>query len=220
MSARFYWLMTAQILAVMALVSIYTLTRVGMDATLPIHWGANGQVDGVAPAPWALAILPLTVVGWVALMAVLAQFSPSAAALARSGTAWRTACLSLTGMLALTHFALVGGFLGHPVDMGRTHALIMGVFLVLMGNVMGKVRPNGLLGIRTPWTRNDEWVWDQTHRFGGRLFVAGGFLLLALTFWLPPALIRGPRLTMAVLLPLALISVLRSYLYWRVRPNR
>ncbi|MEA1650519.1 SdpI family protein [Nitrospirillum sp. BR 11164] len=220
MSARFYWAATIQILVVMVLASVYALTQVGLDATLPIHWGADGQPDNAAKAPWALALSPLLTLVFAMGLPALAGITPRAANLERSGTAWRTARLSLTGMLALTHFVMVGRALGHPVDFSRTQPLLFGVFMILMGNVLGKIRQNDLFGIRTWWTRDDEWVWDRTHRFGGRLFVAGGFLLLALALWLPPFHMRGPGLTMAVLLPVALASVVRSYLYWRVRPGR
>ncbi|MDZ5647665.1 SdpI family protein [Nitrospirillum sp. BR 11828] len=220
MSARFYWMATIQILVVMALASVYVLIRVGPDALLPVHWGSDGQANGYAKSPWALALSPLLTLVFAVGLPALARFTPRAANLERSGTAWRTARLSLTGMLALTHFVMVGRTLGYPVDFTRTQPLIFGVFMILMGNVLGKLRQNDLLGIRTWWTRDDEWVWDQTHRFGGRLFVAGGFLLLALALWLPPFHMRGPGLTMAVLLPVALASVVRSYFYWRVRPSR
>lgn len=57
--------------------------------------------------------------------------------------------------------------------------LVDGLFLVI-GNVMGKLRPNYTVGIRTPWTLANDRVWDQTHRFGGKTFVFAGGLLCVL----------------------------------------
>jgi uncharacterized membrane protein len=124
------------------------------------------------------------------------------------------------GVLMVTHLGLVATALGHPVDMRRLHAFAMGMSMAVVGNVLGKVRPNHLMGIRTPWTRADEWVWDKTHRFGGWLSVIGGLVLMALAVFLPPGILRGPSLTFGVVMTVAAIAWVRSYLYWRVRPSR
>lgn len=56
------------------------------------------------------------------------------------------------------------------------------VLAILLGNLMGKIRRNFFIGIRTPWTIASAKVWYATHRFGGRSTVAGGLagLLLVL----------------------------------------
>ena len=40
-----------------------------------------------------------------------------------------------------------------------------------LGNVLGKVKRNFYVGIRTPWTIASERVWISTHRLAARLFV-------------------------------------------------
>jgi len=50
------------------------------------------------------------------------------------------------------------------------------LFLALMGNVLGKVRRNFWIGVRTPWTLASEKVWNDTHRFAARLFVLVGLI--------------------------------------------
>ncbi|MDE1147588.1 MAG: SdpI family protein [Azospirillaceae bacterium] len=217
---RPYAVVMALIIAVMAGFSILTLMHVGWDARLPIHYGTAGQPDRYATAPWALAVLPLTAAVLAIGLPLLGRVLPGAKSLARSTAAWGTALVSMVALQGVAHAAMVSNAMGHPVDLGRVRALGLGVFLVVVGNVMGKVRPNRLMGIRTPWTLADDWVWDQTHRFGGWVFVAAGLVLAALALWLPPGHPRGPGLIAMVLLPTALLTVVRSYLYWRVRPGR
>ena len=83
-----------------------------------------------------------------------------------------------------------------------------------MCNVLGKLRPNHSVGIRTRWTLDNERVWDQTHRFGGKAFVLAGVLLLVLaatpfgSAWAAPAIV-------AVSVGAALASVFKSYWLWR-----
>ncbi len=47
---------------------------------------------------------------------------------------------------------------------------------MLMGNVMGRLKHNYFVGIKTPWTLADEEVWRKTHRLGAILWTAGGLM--------------------------------------------
>jgi uncharacterized membrane protein len=77
--------------------------------------------------------------------------------------------------------------------------------------MMMKAKRNFFIGIRTPWTLSNDMVWDETHKLGGRLFVAAGIITLLATFlgensfWiiLPVALLAG------------FIPVVYSYILWR-----
>ena len=55
----------------------------------------------------------------------------------------------------------------------------LGVLLAVLGNFMGKIRYNYVMGVRTPWTLASERVWDRTHRVVGPLFVLWGLAVLA-----------------------------------------
>ena len=46
--------------------------------------------------------------------------------------------------------------------------------IALLGNVMGKVRRNFYVAIRTPWTLADERVWNTTQRLAAKTLVLGG----------------------------------------------
>jgi uncharacterized membrane protein len=50
----------------------------------------------------------------------------------------------------------------------------MFLFFALVGNVLGKVRSNFWMGVRTPWTLASERVWNQTHRVAAWVFVVVG----------------------------------------------
>lgn len=51
-----------------------------------------------------------------------------------------------------------------------------------IGNYMPRFPQNYFLGIRTPWTLNDETNWKITHRIGGYLFLIGGILIIGTSF--------------------------------------
>ncbi len=56
-----------------------------------------------------------------------------------------------------------------------------GGLFAFMGNYFQTIRPNYFIGIRTPWTLESENVWRLTHLLGGRLWTAGGILIVILS---------------------------------------
>ena len=60
--------------------------------------------------------------------------------------------------------------------------IFFGLFFIVIGNYLPKCRQNYSLGIRLPWTLNDEDNWNYTHRLAGRLWVAGGVILILSSF--------------------------------------
>ncbi len=52
----------------------------------------------------------------------------------------------------------------------------------MLGNYFQTIRSNYFIGIRTPWTLENEQVWKKTHLLGGRIWMAGGLLIVILSF--------------------------------------
>jgi uncharacterized membrane protein len=84
------------------------------------------------------------------------------------------------------------------------------LLLALLGNVLGKVRRNFYIGVRTPWTLASEKVWDTTHRFAARAFVLAGLLGLSSL-----AVTANPLAGLAILVAAALASALYSLVHYK-----
>ena len=57
----------------------------------------------------------------------------------------------------------------------------LGLFFAILGNYLQTVKPNYFIGIRTPWTLENEQTWKSTHRLGGRIWMAGGLFIVILS---------------------------------------
>jgi uncharacterized membrane protein len=104
----------------------------------------------------------------------------------------------------------LGSLAGVVLDVSRAVEGGGCLLLALMGNVLGKVRRNFFVGIRTPWTIANEQVWNATHRFAARTFFAGGVLglfavIVKAPFWLP----------LAAILIAALAPVIYSLVFYK-----
>ena len=82
---------------------------------------------------------------------------------------------------------------------------LIGALFAMLGNYFQTVRPNYFIGIRTPWTLENELIWKKTHRLGGRLWMAGGVLIAILSFFIKSnsalAITFGAILSVMVIVP-------------------
>ncbi|MEO6952623.1 MAG: SdpI family protein [Polyangia bacterium] len=166
---------------------------------VPTHFDLAGNANGWTAKPWGAFELPTLTLVLAALFATLRR----SRAMVIVGTATIAFCTYLTVVLLA-----VGA--GHHIDVTRALFAGIGVLFVVLGNFFGKLRRNGLVGIRTPWTLADDEVWLRTHRAGGPIFMAGGVLLLVEVL-----VAATPQLAMATVLCTALVPTAYSWFVHR-----
>ncbi|MTW14372.1 DUF1648 domain-containing protein [Pseudoduganella eburnea] len=202
------------LLAVMACAAARVLFEVPFTTPLAIHFDAAGNPNGWAPAWIALALIPLIALGLLGLAALLPKIGPRSANLFRSQSAVQTIFLAVLGLLTAVQLVIVAQALHVVMIVARIIPCAVGLLLVFTGNVLGKMRWNYTIGIRTPWTLANERVWDHTHRFAGRLFVAIG-ALVAIGVWWKPVQGHEAALMMTGAVAIVVLPVLRSYQLWK-----
>ena len=186
MKRKYYLLGFALVAAVLAATAI---AYPHLPPIVPTHWNAAGTADAYAPK-WRLFVaIPAMMLAFLGLFAVLPWLSPKRFEVDAFRSTYLYIMIVLLCMMVYFHALVLWAALGRSVDM--TRAIIGGVCLLfaLLGNVLGKVRRNFYIGIRTPWTIANETVWNATHRLGGKLFFLCGLVgfvlaLLRAPFWL------------------------------------
>ncbi len=146
------------------------------------HWNFYGQADGFSGKAFGAFYMPLILAAMYILFWVLPFFDPKKERYADFASAYfhfRFALLSC--MFAV--FAVAGfSNLGYKIPMDKTITVIIGLLFMYMGNLMGKIKNNWFVGIKTPWTLSSENVWNKTHRFGGYAFVIFGLMLILIPY--------------------------------------
>jgi uncharacterized membrane protein len=82
--------------------------------------------------------------------------------------------------------------------------------IALIGNYMGNIRQNYFIGIKVPWTLNNEENWNKTHRMAGKLWVVGGIagIICIMIFKNIGFVFTG------IMIPIVLIPIVYSYLLY------
>lgn len=146
---------------------------------LPVHWNAAGEVDRYGGRFEGLLLMPTLALGLYFLLRYLPRLDPGRANYALFEGAYAVIRLATLGVLAAIYGIVLLAALGRPVDVARLAPVLAGALLVVLGGLLGKVRPTWFVGIRTPWTLSSKRSWGKTHRLGGWLFIADGLLLIA-----------------------------------------
>ena len=184
---------------------------------IPVHWNIRGEVDGYGGRFVGLLLLPLAALGVYMLMQLARLVDPGKANYENFAQAFAMIRLVFVLFMATIYGVMVRAAFGHVVAMGTIMFLAMGVLFIVLGNFMGKLRPNWFVGVRTPWTLSSRLSWDKTHRLAGWLFVLMGALFFVLVFFQKPW-------ALGVVLAIDVVSilwmVLYSYLVYRSDPHR
>jgi uncharacterized membrane protein len=153
-----------------------------LPATMPIHWGANGEADGFATKINAMILT----VGIMALIYFIIAFIPRIDPRKENYKYFsKTYNILLNAVLLLFFFINMSTILqglGYNVPMSYIVPIIVGIIFIIIGNYLQRVRSNYFMGIRTPWTLSNENVWKKTHRLSGKIFFISGLLILISAF--------------------------------------
>ena len=219
MNRRGLVIFSSVIVGALLVLSAWAWIQLPADAQVPIHWGVDGQVDGYASKTVGLFLLPLVTAGVAALFWVIPVIEPRRANIARSGKAYAAIWVSVVLMLAAVDVVAIAAAMGAEPDMSLIVFVATGALFIVIGNYLPKVRPNYLMGIRTPWTLTSDLSWDRTHRVGGRLFVLEGLLFILIGLIRP-----APEALVVVLIGGIVVMLLfvfaYSYQVWKIDPAK
>jgi uncharacterized membrane protein len=158
---------------------VYFFQYDSLPDQIAVHWNIKGEPDRILPKNEAWMhfwLMPLVMVFIVILTVVLPWISPKQFGIERFRPTWEYVMTLVVGLIAFIDAAILAGSWGQKLPLGRFFVGVMMLFFALLGNVLGRVKRNFWMGVRTPWTLANEAVWNQTHRVAGWLWVAGGLL--------------------------------------------
>ncbi len=140
------------------------------------HFGVSGEADGYSAKAFVVFGIPAIFLALHFISLLITSFdkkqkeqTPKALGI----IFWIIPSLSLFVNIIMYSIAL-----GRDVDLELLMPLLLGIPFILMGNYMPKIKQNSTLGIKVFWTLRNEENWNKTHRFGGKIMVAGGFIML------------------------------------------
>ena len=176
---------------------------------VPYHWGINGEVDGWATKTQAVILMPAAMLAMQWLCFFLSAQDPKKQENGKilGFVLWIIPVLNL-----LLNVIVYVAARGRTVDIGVILPLAFGAMFVFIGNYLPKCKQSYTIGIKLPWTLNDEQNWNATHRLASKIWVGGG-LLTMLCALLPTA--TAFIVMMVILLVMCIVPTVYSYRYYK-----
>lgn len=151
-----------------------------LPAEVPLHWNGVGEIDdwGSKNVLWIIPIL-LPVLTYI-LMSVIPKLDPKGKIKLMGSKFYQLKFILILFMSALALYILYASQT-QALDTLKGIFFLMGILFAAIGNYMPSLKPNYFIGLRTPWTLENETVWKKTHRLTGKLWLLGGLCVMILT---------------------------------------
>ena len=152
---------------------------------IPAHYGFDNQVTRWGSKYEAL-LYPIATV----LMGYFLLVMSRVAAKQEEHGENNKKIIIVTGILVLILFNVVNGYSLYtdfnkvenlsslPLDINQLIFGIVGVLMIVTGNIMPKLRMNSIMGLRTHWSMKNEVTWKKCQRMGGISFIVGGIIII------------------------------------------
>lgn len=160
-----------------------------LPSLIPAHYDFEDQVTRWG-SKYETLILPVVT---ILLGYFLLAMAKMAAKQEESGRNNENVCV-ITGIVTLGVFNVISGCILYtafhrtenlssvPVNIYQLLFSILGIFMVIVGNVMPKLRMNSVIGLRTRWSTKNETVWKKSQHFGGISYIVGGIAVIIICF--------------------------------------
>lgn len=154
---------------------------------IPAHYDFNNQVTRWG-SKYETLIFPAVTIIFGFFMLGMAKYS---AKHEENGKNNESVCITtgivslilfnaMTGYFLYTDFHKVENLSSVSLDINRLIFGIVGISMIIIGNIMPKLRMNSVIGLRTSWSMKNEITWKKSQRFGGISFIIGGIVIVAI----------------------------------------
>jgi uncharacterized membrane protein len=144
---------------------------------VPMHWNMKGEIDRYGDKSELIIIpflLPLLI---YVIFLVIPKIDPKNK-LNKMGNKLQTVKFLLTTFMSILALFIIYTAKHQTLTNQNYIVLLIGILFIILGNYFKTIQPNYFIGIRTPWTLENETVWKKTHKLGGKMWFVGGIIVV------------------------------------------
>lgn len=171
---------------------------------IPTHFAVDGTPDSYSSKAFTVFFFPLFMlfIHWFAT--IITSIDPKRKNFTKKPIALVTMICPLMSIVLHTIIYLTA--LGVKVNVPTVLCLFMGALMTIIGNYLPKCRQNYTIGIKIPWTLNDEDNWNKTHRFASILWTICGIVIIATSF------LGNFILFMSIIIVMVIVPIVYSFI--------
>ena len=180
-----------------------------LPSKVPMHWDLKGDIDRYGGKSELIIIpflLPLLV---YIIFLVVPKIDPKNK-LNKMGNKLQILKFLMTTFMSLLALFIIYSAKNQSITNPNYMVLIIGLLYLILGNYFKTIKANYFIGIRTPWTLENETVWKETHKLGGKMWFIGGLIIILSSLLLE----KQTNFTLFIIVTaiISIIPVVYSYL--------
>ncbi len=177
-----------------------------LPEAMTTHWGADGSGDGVSAKALAVFGLPLILLFTHFICLIVTSLDKKQKAQNKKALGIVFWIIPVTSLFA--NGIVYAGAFGKELEFDLFLPAMLGLMFIFIGNYLPKIKQNRTLGIKISWTLYNEENWNKTHRFGGKVWVIGGLVIL-FSIFLPVTAMAS--VLVCAIFAMAIIPLVYSY---------
>ena len=152
-----------------------------MPDTVPLHYNFAGEVDRFG-SKYEFLIMHLITLVLTYILLITAKYQ------GKKEQKNSEKILVLIAIYSLVFFSIIQFFFQYKtlnytnkplsLDALKFITIMIGLFQIVFGNIMPKLRRNSFIGLRTSWSMANDDVWQKSQRFAGISSVVVGILVI------------------------------------------
>lgn len=179
---------------------------------VPIHWNATGEIDGWGNKLTLIVMLFMLPVLTYVILSVVSKIDPKKRMSLMGGKLYQLKFILVLFMSLLALF-IIYSTKSQTISSPSFVFAILGALFMALGNYFKVIKPNYFIGIKTPWTLENEEVWKKTHTFAGKLWFIGGLLIILGSLIFESTFFV--KIFLAIVFCIAIIPICYSYLKYK-----
>lgn len=149
--------------------------------TIPTHRNIEWKADNF----WSkisIFFIPLITLFMVILFPILSKLDPKKENYEKFSKYWEIMQITIIWFMAYIHFVMIYIILHPTISINFFMLIWLWIFFIMLWNYMWKIRRNYFIWVKTPWTLDNDEVWNKTSRLSGWIFVLSWIIFLAQAF--------------------------------------
>ena len=149
----------------------------GLPASVPLHWNIKGEIDRYGDKS-ELLLIPILLPLLIYLIFSLVPLIDPKGKIKQMGNKYFMLKAAMTIFMSILAMIIIYAVKNQSLYNPNYIVLLIGVLFVILGNYFKTLRANYFIGIKTPWTLENETVWKETHKLAGKIWFIGGFIII------------------------------------------
>jgi len=152
------------------------ITYPQMPEMMASHWNINGQANGFMPKFWGIFIFPLIALAMYLLFILIPKMDPKRKNIEKFRAYYDNFILMMLVFFFYIFAMSITWNYGISYNFNQAIVPPFTLLFYYIGVMLEHAEPNWTIGIRTPWTLENETVWKNTHKLGSQLFKISALL--------------------------------------------